>query len=148
MGAKTPLGGRIVAVEELIPIIDRPATNYHVRQAAAPPVIDGEPGEWEDVPAMVLNSGGVWRKAPWTIPDDASADLRLLWDPVALYFCLRIRDDVYCADNAAKDFWMNDCIQFVFDAYMNGPGGYDSDEYSLTLCDSPQGPLMASYYWK
>ena len=148
-GAPAPLAlvGRAIVVEKITPVLDQAAITYHVRRAQQAPVIDGQADEWKDVPAMVLDkkeqSGGKWDG-----PEDLSGSLRLMWDEQALYFCLQVKDNVHAAPNAEKDFWENDCSQFAFDAYMNGPsGGYDADELSYAVSDSPSGPLMAGYRW-
>ena len=79
----------------------------------------------------------------WNGVKDLSGALRLLWDDRGLYFCLQVTDDVHAAPHAEKDFWENDCCQFAFDPYMNGPEGtYDAREISLWVSDTPEGPKM------
>lgn len=143
--ATMQLPGRVVAVEQVTPIIDQPTAVYHVGRAAQRPVLDGKADEWQGVPAIVLDrkeqSGGKWNTAA-----DLSGKLRLQWDAEQLYFCAEVTDDIHAAPSGEKDFWLNDDIQFAFDAYMNGPrGGYDSDELNMLVSDSPKGPQMVSY---
>ena len=139
------LVGTVVTPERLAPILDEVEHTYHVSRAAEAPAIDGNPGEWEDVPAMVLDqkerTGGAWDGV-----EDLGGAMRLLWDDKGVYFCLQVTDDVHAAPNADRGFWENDCCQFAFDAYMNGPKGtYDSKEISLWVSDTPDGPKMGFY---
>lgn len=143
--AVSSLTGRAMEPDTITPILHTVSNTYHVARAKSPPSIDGSADEWRDVPAMVVSnksqSGGAWNG-----PADLSGSLRLLWDTNALYFCLEVTDDVHCALRTATNLWENDGTQFAFDAYMNGPaGGYDPDELSFIVADSPQGPRVGAY---
>ncbi|NQU11542.1 prolyl oligopeptidase family serine peptidase [bacterium] len=143
--AQLQLRGNATVVREITTLVDL-ATNatYHVTRAVRPPVIDGNADEWGDLPAMVLDKKDQGRGVRG--PDDLSGSLRMLWTPAALYFCLEVTDDVHRAPNSEEDFWENDSIQFAFDPHLNGPvGGYDADELSLCLSDTPNGPLLSTF---
>ena len=147
MGARAAeqLSGRVVEIggAEVV----RPPTGlvYHVRQAVKPPVVDGRADEWADVPAMTLDQKEQAGRN-WDGPADLSGSLRLLWDERALYFCATVRDDTHTAPNGDRNWWENDCCQFAFDPHLNGPaGGYDPDELSYLVGDSPKGPVLVSY---
>jgi hypothetical protein len=144
--AAIQIEGRAAPVDRITPLLDQSANGvYHVHHVAKPPVIDGNPDEWKDVPAMSLDKKGQSGGA-WAGPSDLSGAMRVVWDERALYFCVQVKDDVHHAPNADEYFWDNDGCQFVFDAYMNGPAGpYDLDELSFFVSDSPKGPLMARY---
>jgi|GEM_PF-974612 len=138
------LPGKAVPAGAITPIYDLAAPVYHVRKAAQHPVIDGKADEWKDVPAMLLDRQEQARG--WNGPDDLRGTLRTLWDDQGLYFCLEVTDDVHNAPNYDTNLWENDCCQFAFDPYLNGPkGGFDQDEHSYLLGDSPKGPIFAAY---
>lgn len=139
------LKGKVVTPDPLMPLLEEPENIYHVSRAAKAPVIDGKIGEWQDVPAMVLDkkeqTGGEWGGV-----EDLSGAMRLLWNDQGVYFCLQVTDDVHSAPEADSGLWANDGCQFAFDAYMNGPNGtYDSEEISLCVCDTPDGPKTGFY---
>jgi len=139
------LSGQAVPAGEITLICDQAATVYHVQKAAKRPVIDGKADEWTNVPAMVLDQQEQARG--WDGPRDLHGALRLQWDDQGLYFCLEVADDVHNAPNYDASWWENDCCQFAFDSYMNGPkGGFDPDEQSYLVGDSPKGPIFAAYH--
>ena len=133
--------GRVAVLEE---IVTRSETVHHVGRAARRPVIDGKADEWADVAAMVLERQEQGRGV--SDANDLSGSLRLLWDEEALYFCLQVTDDVHYAPSP-RAAWDNDGMQFVFDAYMNGPGaGYNANHRSFCWSDTADGPVL-SMYW-
>ena len=139
------LKGSAVVAGKITPIVGEPKAGYHVRRAGSAPVVDGKADEWRDVPAMVLD-----RKEQaqflWDSPGDLSASLRMLWDAEALYFCLEVTDDVHSVPRPGLTWWGNDCMQFGFDAYMNGPaGGFGPGSLTYCLTETPAGPVLASY---
>lgn len=143
--AAEQLSGRFIETGPAAVVLPPTGLVYHVAQAVKPPVIDGRDDEWTTVPAMALD-----RKEQagrnWNGPADLSGSLRLLWDSSDLYFCLTVRDDVHHAPNGDRSWWENDCCQFAFDPHLNGPaGGYDPDELSYLVGDSPKGPVLVSY---
>jgi len=140
--AQRELKGRVTEVARITPIIDQVEDVYHVKRAGKPPVIDGKADEWSNVPAMVLEAKNQFLGESWDGPRDLSGSLRLLWDEKALYFCLSVTDDVHHAPDAVEKSGQNDCCQFAFDAYMNGPPGYDRDELLFSVSDSPAGPRL------
>jgi len=140
--AQLELEGRMSPVVRITPIIDQVKDMYHVKRADKPPVIDGKTDEWRDVPAMVLETKNHFLGTSWDGPRDLNGSLRLLWDGKALYFCLSVTDDVHHAPDAGGRSGQNDCCQFAFDAYMNGPPGYDRDELLFCVSDSPAGPRV------
>jgi len=139
------LPGQAAPAGEITPVYDGGAPVYHVQKAATRPTIDGKAGEWANVPAMTLDQGEEARG--WNGLQDLSGALRAQWDDRGLYFCLEVTDDVHSAPNADANWWENDCCQFAFDAYLNGPkGGFDADEQSYLVGDSPKGPIFAAYH--
>jgi len=142
--ATETLPGKAIPAGTITPLYDQAATVYHVQKAAKRPAIDGKADEWKDVPAMVLDQQEQARG--WKGVQDQHGALRLQWDDQGLYFCLEVADDVHNAPNYDANWWENDCCQFAFDAYMNGPkGGFDADEESYVVGDSPKGPFLGAY---
>ncbi|MHB0939212.1 MAG: sugar-binding protein [Armatimonadota bacterium] len=142
--AAEALPGKAVPAGAITPVNDQAAPAYHVQKAAKRPAIDGKADEWKNVPAMVLDQQEQARG--WNGPQDLRGALRLQWDDQGLYFCLEVADDVHSAPKADADWWENDCCQFAFDAYLNGPtGGFDADEQSYLVGDSPKGPIFSAY---
>ena len=134
------LSGGVAELEEIVIHSD---TTYHVKRADKPPVIDGQSDEWSDVPAMRLDREDMSRGLTGT--NDLSGSLRLLWDQDAIYFFLEVQDDIHHAPDR-KSGWENDCMQFIFDAYMNGPGGgYSDHNRDFCLSDTPDGPVVSMY---
>ena len=145
-GAVVQLSGRMAPAGEISTVLNPEEPIYHVGRAAARPTIDGVDGEWRDVPAMVLDNAEQARG--WGGPDDLRGALRVQWDEEGLYFCLEVTDNVHCSPAATYpgSWWENDCCQFAFDAYQNGPAGsFDPEEHSYLVCDSPGGPVFYAY---
>lgn len=143
--AAETLPGKVVQAGTITPLFDQATPVYHVQRAEKRPVIDGKADEWRNVPAMVLDQKEQARG--WNGPQDLHGSLRLQWDDQGLYFCLEVMDDVHSAPNADANWWENDCCQFAFDAYLNGPkGGFDEDEQSYLVGDSPKGPIFGAYH--
>lgn len=144
--AADELKGRVVEVDKVAPLADRAQNGlYHVARAKTRPAMDGKLDEWKDVAAIVLDKKEQSR-GPWTGPADLSGSMRMLWDDEALYLCLHVTDNVHAAPNADKLWWENDSCQFAFDPHLNGPaGGYDPDEETYVVCNTPKGPILGAY---
>ena len=145
-GAALQLPGRMAPAGEITTILNPEQPVYHVRRAATRPVIDGAIDEWQGVPVMLLDKAEQARG--WSGPDDLRGAMRMQWDEEGLYFCLEVVDNVHNAPAEAYpgSWWENDCCQFAFDAYQNGPkGGFDPEEHSYLVCDSPSGPVFFGY---
>ena len=150
----TELPGMIIENCTVPTVASKSDQVYQVSRAKTAPVIDGLLDEWRGIPAMMLNMKQQSR-GRWDGPADLSGSMRLQWDTDALYFCLEVTDDIHNAPNIERVTggnpnqrgpWENDCCQFVFDAFMNGPkGGFDLEEISFCVTDTPKGPLMAHY---
>jgi len=139
------LKGRVVLDPVVTPILDQNSNVYHVAHCATRPVIDGNAGEWKDVPAMSLDKKEQSYDR-WEGPRDLSGSMRIQWDAAGLYFCLQVVDDAHHAPFLNTSWWENDSSQFVFDPLLNGPkGGFGREALNYVVCDSPQGPLMATY---
>jgi len=140
------LPGKMAPAGEITTVINPEKPIYHVRRAAARPVIDGAIDDWQGVPVMLLDKAEQARG--WNGPDDLHGAMRVQWDEEGLYFCLEVVDNVHNAPAEAYpgSWWENDCCQFALDAYENGPkGGFDPEEHSYLVCDSPSGPVFYGY---
>jgi len=132
--------GRVAELEE---VVTRSDTTYHVAHTEQAPTIDGQIDEWASVPAMRLDRDKQGRGLSGT--NDLSGSMRLLWDQDAVYLCIEVIDNIHHAPDWNSG-WENDCVQFIFDDYMNGHGaGYNGHGRGYCLTDTPDGPVLSMY---
>ena len=84
--------------------------------------IDGDLGEWAQVPAIaltgrehVVRQPGLYRGRA-----DLAAKVRCTWDARALYLAVDVTDDVFVQDYTGFNTWKGDCLQVGLDTE---PGG-------------------------
>jgi len=65
-----------------------------IRQAAAPPTIDGDAADWADVPAITIDSKLVADMVQVDSDADCSAVAKAQWDGAGLYLLLQVTDDL------------------------------------------------------
>jgi hypothetical protein len=93
--------------------------------------IDGDLSDWGTYPPLALDKNSadtVLRLVPEIA--DSSADLWAAWDNQALYFAVRVRDDVIVNDS--PDVWRDDEIELAFDGVNDGLPG-NSDDHQITI---------------
>jgi hypothetical protein len=92
----------------------------YVHRAAGRPVIDGDLGEWKNLPGFRLDrieqtglrnrNINTW----WTGPDDLSADVQVQWNTDYFYFAAEVLDDVHFQISRAGSTWLGDDFQIAF----------------------------------
>jgi hypothetical protein len=92
-----------------------PATNVvNAPRAAVRPVVDGDLGEWGDLPAMPLNwLNGSFIEMESPTPADLSAALRIAWASDTFYVGAVITDDVLIGNDSTL-IWEDDALELAF----------------------------------
>ena len=84
--------------------------------------VDGELGEWGNIPAMTLSGSSnaiETASAKWSGPDDLSATCRVAMDPEYLYLAFAVKDNAAVPGEIA-DAWNYDSIQLAIDPTLEG----------------------------
>lgn len=110
-----------------------------IRRAAAPPVIDGDDGEWS-------RDNIVW--LPWVGEDgekNLSGSARLMWDDANLYLYVRVRDNQRAFGNESAAQWREaDSVEFWIDKIHVGLHLCPGKEAAVNEKDEPyDGSRMA-----
>ncbi len=84
-----------------------------IPQAAKPPVIDGDLGEWAGEPTFALTPEMVADAREVDGPEDLSAQVRCSWDAAALYLAAAVRDEkAQWVKEGQDSWWEADTIEF------------------------------------
>jgi len=84
-----------------------------------PPAIDGDLGEWGNVPnALDLNTKEqvVWGEGKWTSPNDLRAIVWLAWRNEYLFLAADVTDDKFQQTQRGTSLWKGDHIELFIDA--------------------------------
>lgn len=119
-----------------------------IQHAKAPMTIDGELGDWADVPEIKFTNA--FGRERISSDADLSGSFRAAWDKEGLYLAIAVRDDKFI--HLSKEFsgrWNNDCLQLYIDTRANARGrnqpGYDEDDYDFALYPDPDGKSAIFY---
>lgn len=92
-----------------------------IRRAALRPKIDGDPGEWADVPPLRITAKMTGDLARVDDDDDCSCDLRVQWDDEGLYVAFVITDEkVVFPTEPGLRWWDHDSAELWIDAAQFG----------------------------
>jgi hypothetical protein len=114
---------------------------------AAPPVIDGDLGEWLGQPG-VLSAFRVFQVADWDGTDDLRAVWRLGWDQDHLYVAVSVEDDIHVQTQAGNLIFRGDSVDIQFDTDREGDLGprLSPDDYQITMSPGDFGALPPSAF--
>lgn len=106
-------------------IMDRSFTGLVVRKATAPVVIDGDPSEWKNVPAIpvtkLFRSKKMERLGKYPDKKDFSAEYKVLWDEKGIYLAVFVKDSNYQVQKHSRinQGWKDDSLQVFFDCFAD-----------------------------
>ncbi|MEZ4271843.1 MAG: sugar-binding protein [Myxococcota bacterium] len=105
------------------PLSQPAAPEYQIRRANVAPVIDGDVGEYANVPSIVLQQQNT----------ASSATCWITWDDEALYLAARIQDEALesIAQDASQSWWADDGIEFGFDTQHDAGERMAGDDYKV-----------------
>lgn len=88
-----------------------------------PPLIDGNPKEWQTLPGLVEITGEHVRygKMKWKNEEDLSGSVQFCWDENYLYVLAQVTDDKILVTKSGKDLWKTDHIELDIDPFWT-PG--------------------------
>lgn len=94
--------------------------NFHTAvRAARRPKIDGQLNDWPQSPGLIINRADqvmdMSATKPWAGPDDASANVNLMWDRQNLYVAATVVDDVADFAKAGEYVFNHDGFEILFD---------------------------------
>ena len=97
------------------------AEAYEAPKAGAPPIIDGDLGDWAGVPEMILG-GETWEAngGAWDNDADLSMTFMAMWDVDNLYVVSVVRDEAHInVQTDAGSIWNGDAVQYMVDPTGN-----------------------------
>lgn len=120
-------------------VASRETTLVAVR-AENPATIDGDLGEWADVPPFAADSARqILRGAAlWRGPETDSFTLQIMWDDEALYVAAVVRDPQHEQNEIGPGVARGDTLW----GYLDGTGRGTRLSSKFTLAQTPQGPQV------
>ncbi len=110
----------MVAVARTQTVASTPGPTLAIpRKPDPPPAVDGDLGEWAQVPnAIQIDRPAqvVFGRGKWASPADLRATVWLAWRGEHLYLAVDVTDDHFRQTNAGRDLWKGDCVQLCLDA--------------------------------
>jgi hypothetical protein len=97
------------------------ADTYEVPKAAAPPIIDGDLGDWAGVQGLMCG-GDTWETngGNWDNEDDLCMNLMIMWDVDNLYIASVVKDEAHMNPQTdAGSIWNGDGVQYMVDPTGN-----------------------------
>ncbi len=120
----------------------------HAVRLAAPPIIDGNPGDWSGAPGSIET---VVHNAPnWTGTADQSATFTLGWDGASLYLAIHVADDVHVQTQTGELIFKGDSLEILLDTNLAGDFADDQlsgDDYQLGLSPGTSSSGPDTYLW-
>ena len=101
-------------------------------RAPSPPVLDGNLGEWQHLPPVILDRYTADYVAERVVPepDDLSAEIWSMWTADTLYLAFRVRDEAVLNDSA--QVWHDDEIEIGLDSlHDHASGGADDHQFTV-----------------
>ncbi|MEK7278127.1 MAG: sugar-binding protein [Chloroflexota bacterium] len=123
----------------------------HALRFAAPPVIDGDVGEWGAL--TDASDQIVYKPANWSGVGDTSGAFKLAWDDSALYLAVKVVDEHLAQTQSGELIFKGDSVEALFDGDLGG----DYSEAKLSADDFQLGfspgnlatgdPAAQAYLW-
>ncbi len=97
-------------------------------------VIDGDLGEWGDVPVTEANAL-VYSAAGWDGSDDVRGLWRLGWDDNYLFIAVQVEDDLHIQTQTGNQIFRGDSVSLQIDSDLDGDFGpqLSEDDYQINL---------------
>ncbi len=112
------------------------------------PVIDGDLGDWKDIPAITLTAAeNASRHIPWT-PEEkqTKAELRFAWNTNGFYMAVTVFKKGFhpVDENGTGSTWLGDGIQIGMDTLKNAVSGagYQDDDFEYDIAMFKGRPLV------
>ncbi len=82
-----------------------------------PPLIDGNPKEWQSLPGAIEITGEQvrWGKAKWKNEEDLSGTVNFCWDSNYFYVLAQVTDDKILVTKSGKNLFQTDHIELDID---------------------------------
>ena len=109
--------------------------------------IDGELGEWGNVPVIEANAL-VYSAAGWDGSDDVRGLWRLGWDDSTLFIAVRVEDDRHVQTQTGNQIFRGDSVSLQIDSDLNGDFGpqLSADDYQINLSPGDFADLPPSAF--
>ena len=113
-------------------------------QAASPPTIDGDLGEWTDAQLLLVNTtANILRGAAgWGGPDQDAFFSYVMWDDQNLYIAAQVLSPTHRQTEIGPSVWKGDTLWIYLDTRRDR----SSVDAKLTLAQTPDGPQV--WNWK
>ena len=110
------------------------AGNIEVPRFANPPTLDGNLGEWGNVPS-VESRFQVYNVADWDNSDDITALWQMGWDITNLYVAVTVQDDTHAQNQWGETMYKGDSVELQLDTDRAGDygRGLSPDDFQFIL---------------
>jgi hypothetical protein len=110
------------------------AGNIDIPRLGGVPTLDGNLGEWGDVPA-VESRYQVYNVAGWDGTNDLEASWQLGWDNTNLYIAVTVIDNIHVQTKWGAESFKGDSLEMQIDTDRAGDlgSGLSSDDFQLVL---------------
>jgi hypothetical protein len=102
-----------------------------------PPLIDGNPREWQSLPGTIEISGEQvqWGKAKWKNKEDLSGFVNFCWDENYLYVLAQVTDDKVLVTKSGKYLVRADHIELDIDPVWKAgcKGGFTKQQFIIGM---------------
>ena len=105
---------------------DRTFSGITAVKKSSPIVIDGNPEDWKNIPAIamtnIFRSKKMKRIGKYPDQKNLSGSYKITWDNSGLYLAVFIRDSQFTVQKRSRinQGWKDDSIQIFFDTFANG----------------------------
>lgn len=117
-------------------------------RATTPPVLDGSPSEWAEVPRVAMAQ---WPSGTAPAAADFRAQFSVLWDEQGLYVFVEATDDHVVPPDSGDAYWDDDSSEVFVDLDPRDtsiPLGPNEDHFFLTQGDQVYEAAELDYGWQ
>ncbi|MGQ9731233.1 MAG: DUF6259 domain-containing protein [Candidatus Zipacnadales bacterium] len=104
--------------------------------------IDGELGEWRNVPGLTLGPETAANLKDYGGADDLSGIVRFAWDEEHLYIAAEVTDQVHSQPYTGQPLWQGDCLQLALRPGRPPSAFSYANVRELGLALTAEGPLL------
>jgi len=119
------------------------------RRWAAPPTLDGDLGEWPELPGRADQIA--YRPENWSGVADLSARFALGWDDAGLFVAADVTDDVFVQTQRGETLFRGDSLELLVDTALGADfasAQLSGDDYQLGLSPGTSaGDAPEAFLW-
>lgn len=128
----------------------RPGSSVLVTNQSSPPIIDGDPGDWQGI--LYSANRVVFGPGFYADANDLSANFKMGWDSSYLYLGVAVQDSKFVQTATGPELYLGDSLEILFDADIEGDFSdirISDDDYQVGISPGnvPQDGQSEAYIW-